>query len=131
MLAQRYHGARLRAFGTLGMLRDKPHLVADRQRFEAAIGDTVAVKIDLLTPRTQDEAAILFGEKPHNPTMIRHGVQFDIAAPSTNVVFEESASSVKGVADRDINILMRVVCRGITPDDNFVARHFEIDTDAE
>jgi hypothetical protein len=63
--------------------------------------------------------------------MVGQLVQFDIAAPPTNVIFEHPASGVESVADRDIGILIRVVRRGITPDDNLVPRNFQVDTDAE
>jgi hypothetical protein len=37
VIADRDHGARLRAFRALGMLRDKTHFVADRELIEPAI----------------------------------------------------------------------------------------------
>ena len=63
MLAERDHGARLRAFGALRLLRDKTHLVADGELVETAIRDAVAVEIDLAAVRGRDEAAILLGEQ--------------------------------------------------------------------
>jgi hypothetical protein len=48
MLAERNHGARLRAVGTLGMLCDKTDLIADRKLVKPAIRDAVAVEVDLV-----------------------------------------------------------------------------------
>ena len=48
MLAERNHGARLRTRGTLGVLRDKTDFIADRELVKPAVGDAVAVEIDLV-----------------------------------------------------------------------------------
>ncbi|SRR5271155_512216 len=127
MLAERDHRARLRTFGALGMLRDETHLVANGERFERAVHDTVAMEIDLAAIGTQNEAAILRGQEPRDPSMVGHRVQLDVAASQTNVIFQQPASCVEGVADRDIDILMRMVSLGIAPDDNLVSRNFEVD----
>jgi len=61
MLAESNHSACLRARRTLGMLRDKTHLIAQRELVEPAIRDAVTVEIDLVAVSAQDEAAILLG----------------------------------------------------------------------
>jgi len=43
------------------MLRDKTHLIAQRELVEPAIRDAVTVEIDLVAVSAQDEAAILLG----------------------------------------------------------------------
>ena len=58
-------------------------------------------------------------------------MQLGVAAPSANVVFEQPAGGVESVADRDIDILMRVVRCGIASDDDLAPSNFEVDTDAE
>jgi hypothetical protein len=129
MLAERHHGARLRAFRTFGMLRHEAHLVADRELVEPTIGNAVAVKIDLVAVRAQDEAAILPGQEPRDPPVVGHRVQFDIPARLASAVFEQPAGRVKGVADRDIDILMRLVCRGIMADDDLASRDLQVDAE--
>jgi len=44
VLAERNDGARLRALGALGILRDKTHFIAYGELFEPAIRDAVAVE---------------------------------------------------------------------------------------
>jgi hypothetical protein len=58
-------------------------------------------------------------------------VQLDIPASLANVVFEQPAGRVEGVADRDINVLVRMVRRGIAADDDLAAGNFQVDADAE
>ena len=60
--------------------------------------------------------------------MIGHRMQFDVTAPLTNVIFEQPAGGIESVADRDVDILVRMMRRGIAPDDDLVSRNFEIDT---
>ena len=74
MLAESYHGARLRALGTFGMLCDETHLIAERELVEPTIRDAVTMKIDLVAVGAQDEAAILLGEKACDPTVVGHRV---------------------------------------------------------
>ena len=72
MLAERDNGARLCAFGALGMLCNKTHFIADRELVEPAIGDAVAVEVDLVAVDAQNKAAILLGEEPRNPAVVGH-----------------------------------------------------------
>jgi len=74
------------------------------------------------------KAAILLRKEPRDPPMIGHRMQFDVTAPLTNVIFEQPAGGIESVADRDVDILVRVMSRWITPDDDLVSRNFEIDT---
>jgi hypothetical protein len=131
MLANGDDRARLRAFSALGMLRDEPHLVTDRERLKPATHDAVAVEIDLLTRGTCDQSAILPREEPRDPPVVGHRMQFGVSASPTNVVFKQPAGSVESVADCDIDILMRVVRRGIAPDDNLVPGYFQVDSDPD
>jgi hypothetical protein len=128
MLAERDHRARLRAFGALGMLRNKTHLVTDGQLFKPAVHNAVSMEVDLIALSAEDEAAILLRKEPRDPPMVGHRMQFDVTPPLTNMVFEQPARGVKSVVDRDVDILVRVMRRGIAPDDDLVSRNFEIDT---
>jgi hypothetical protein len=105
MLAERDHGARLRAFGTFGMLRDKTHFIADRELVEPAIRDAVAVEIDLVAVGALDKAAILLGEEPRDPPMVGHYMQLDVPASLANVIFEQPAGGDERIADRDKDVL--------------------------
>jgi hypothetical protein len=126
MLAERDYGARLRAFRAFGMLRDKTHFIADRELVEPAIRDAVPVEIDLVAVGALDEAAILLGEKPRDPPVVGHRMQLDVPTSLANVVFEQPAGRVESVADRDMDVLMRVVRRGITADGNLAAGDHQV-----
>jgi len=131
MLAEGNHGARLRARGTLGMLRDKAHPIAHRELIEPAIRDAVTVEIDLIAFGAQDETTILRGEKTRDPTVVGHRVQLHLAAPLANMIFEQPAGGIESVADGDVDILMRMVCRWIAADGDLAARNFKVDADPE
>ena len=131
MLAERDYCARLRAFCALGMSRDETYLIANRELFERSVHDAVAMEIDLAAVGAQNEAAILRGQEPRDPSVVGHRVQLDVAPPLANVIFEHPASCVESVVDRDIDILMRMVRLGIAPDHDLVPWHFEIDPDPE
>jgi len=103
----------------------------NRELFERAVHDAVAMEIDLAAIGAQNEAAILRGQEPRDSSVVGHRVQLDVAASPANVIFEQPASCVERVADRDIDILMRMVRLGIAPDYDLAPRNFEIDTHPE
>ena len=113
MLAEWDHGTRLWTLDGFGILRDKTDLIAEREIVELAICDAVAVELEFIAVGAQDEAAILLGEEPRDPSMVGHRVQLDISPSLANVVFEQPAGCVEGVADRHVDVLMGMVCRGI------------------
>ena len=131
MLAEWDHGTRLWTLDGFGILRDKTDLIAEREIVELAICDAVAVEIEFIAVGAQDEAAILLGEEPRDPSMVGHRVQLDISPSLANVVFEQPAGCVEGVADRHVDVLMRVVCRGIAADDDVAAGNLKVDADPE
>ena len=131
MFAERYDRARLRTVSTLRMLRDETDLVADRELVEAAIRDAVAMEIDFVAVSTCNEAAIPIGKETRDLSVIGHRVQLDIAAPPANVIFEQPASCVERVADRDMDILMRMVRLGVAPDHHLAPGYFEINPHPE
>ena len=73
----------------------------------------------------------MLGQQPRDPPVVGHRMQLDVAASQANVIFEESAGGVESVANRDMDILMRMVRYRIAPDDNLFPRNFEVDTDAK
>lgn len=131
MFADRNDRARLRTFSTLRMLRNKTDLIANGELVEAAIRDTIAMKVDFVVVGTCDKSAIPIGEESHDPPVVGHRVQLDVAASLANVIFEQPASCVERVADRDIDILMRMVRLGIAPDNDLAPRNFKVDTDTK
>src|SRR5271166_4565934 len=131
MLAERNHGARLRALSTLGMPRDKTHFIAHRELVEPTVRNAVAVEIDLVAVGAQDETAILLGEKACDPTVVRHRVLLHLASPLANMIFEQPAGGIESVADRDVDVLMRMVFRGIAADGDLAAGNFKVDADPE
>jgi hypothetical protein len=131
MLAERNHGARLQTLGALGVLGDKTDFIADCELVELAVGDAVAVEVDLVAVGAQDKAAILLGEEPHDPPVVGHRVPLDIPTSLADVIFEQPAGRIESIADSDVDILMRMVCRGIASDDDLAAGNFQVDADAE
>jgi hypothetical protein len=87
------------------------------------------VKIDLVAIGAQNEAAI--GQQPLDLPMVRHRVQFDVAAALAGMVFEQAPRGVERVADRDMYVLMGMVRLGVAADDNLSARHLQLDAHAE
>jgi hypothetical protein len=63
--------------------------------------------------------------------VIGHGVHLDIPASLANVILEQPAGSIESIADRDIDILMRMVRRGITANDDLVTGDVQVDTNLE
>ena len=63
--------------------------------------------------------------------MVGHRVQLNLTAPLANMIFEQSAGGIESVADRYVDILMRMVCRGIAADGDLATRNFKIDPDPE
>jgi hypothetical protein len=47
------------------------------------------------------------------------------------MIFEQPAGGIESVADRDVDVLMRMVCRGIAADGDLAARNFKVDADPE
>jgi hypothetical protein len=54
-------------------------------------------------------------------------VHLDIPASLANVILEQPAGSIESIADRDIDILMRMVRRGITANDDLVTGYVQVD----
>jgi len=128
---ERDHAARLRAFSALGILRDEPHLVANRKRVKCAVGNAMAMEIDVVPVRTEDEAAILVWQEPDDPPMVGRCVQLYITPPLANMIFQQAPSSVETVVNGDVGILMRMVRHGIAPDDDLASGNPKIDAHPE
>ena len=54
---------------------------ANRELFERSVHDAVAMEIDLAAVGAQNEAAILRGQEPRDPSVVGHRVQLDVARP--------------------------------------------------
>jgi hypothetical protein len=131
MFAQQNDSTRLQAFGALGMLRDKTHLVANGQLVEVAIRNTVSMEINLAAVRTRDKAAISPGQKPRDTFVVGNDVPLYVSAPFASMIFEQPTRRVKSVADRDMGILMCVVGPGIAAHDDLSSRNLEVDAHLE
>jgi hypothetical protein len=82
------------------------------------------MEVDFAAVGACNEAAIPIGEEPGDPSVVGHRVQLDVAASLPNVIFEQPASCVECVTDRDIDVLMGVVRLGIAPDNDLISRNF-------
>ena len=127
VFAEMNDGTRLRTLGTLGVLRNKTDFIAHRKLVKPAVCDAVAVEVDLITVGADDEAAILLGKETRDPPVVGHRVHLDIPASLANVLFEQPAGRVEGVADRDIDVLVRMVRRGIAADDDLAPGDLQVD----
>jgi hypothetical protein len=58
-------------------------------------------------------------------------VHLNIPASLANVILEQPAGSIESIANRDIDILMRMVRRGITADNDLVTGDIQLDADLE
>jgi hypothetical protein len=47
------------------------------------------------------------------------------------MIFEQPAGGIESVADRNVDVLMGMVCRGIAADGDLAARDFKVDADLE
>jgi hypothetical protein len=83
VLAERHHGAGLRTFRAFPFLRHKAHLGADLQSVEAAIGDAVAVEVDLARIGG-DKAAIAVGQQARDAAVIRDAMRLRLAASNAS-----------------------------------------------
>jgi len=57
-------------------------------------------------------------------------VGFDVSTLATSRIFQSTVKSIEGVADRDIDVLVRLAGRRRPIYDDVATRHLEIDTDA-
>lgn len=131
MLADRDDGARLHAFGALGIARDKAHLIADLELVESAVCDAVAVEINLAGLGAQNEPVVFLREKPADAPVIGHRVHFDLAPTNARVVFELAPGGIEGVVNGDVNVLMVAPRLRVAPDYDFATGNRDIDPDAE
>ena len=79
MLADDGHGARLRAVFSFAFMQCEAHLHAGLQQVEFAIGDAIAMEIDLLPVASRTDETILRKEPLNGPVSGR-SMLFDVAA---------------------------------------------------
>ena len=113
------------------MLGDEADLVADIEAFEVAARNAVAMEVDLVAVGGKDEAAVAVGQQPRDPAVVGNGVQLDLAAPRSRMILEQPPRRVERVADRDMDILMRVPRRRVATDDDLPAGDRQVDAHAE
>src|SRR5262249_19662378 len=78
-----------------------------------------------------DEAAILLGQEARDPSVVGHRMELHFAASLAPMILEQPASGIEGVADRDIDVLMRMVCGRIAADGDLAAGNLEVNPDPE
>ena len=69
MLADGNDGARLGPLLAFSRMEGEPDLFADRQLLEAAIGNGIAMEVDLRAIGRVDEAVVLFGDETGDAAM--------------------------------------------------------------
>jgi hypothetical protein len=83
------------------MLRDEPHLVADRELIECPADDTIAVEIDFTAVGGRNEPVVLLREQPDYATVIGQAMQLDFTPMNTGVILDLAAGGIEGVANGD------------------------------
>jgi hypothetical protein len=89
------------------------------------------VEIDLVAVGAEDKAAILFREEARDFSVVGNHMQLDVSARLASVVFKQSAGRVKSVADRDVDILVRMVRCRIPAYRDFAAGDSQVDANPE
>jgi hypothetical protein len=77
-----------------------------------------------------DPSPYEFSGAAESATLVEIG-NVSIAPAVADVVFELTADRVKRVANRDMGVLMRVVCTGVVPDNNLRTGNTQVDTNLE
>jgi hypothetical protein len=97
---------------------------------ETAVQQAVAVEIDQLAVERLDHAVILLGVELGDPPLLRGFVGLDRAALLAAVFLEAPACGVEGVADRHVDVLVRVALVVVPAGHgDFAVGHREIDAD--
>jgi hypothetical protein len=109
----------------------EPDFVADLERIEITVDDTVAVKINIGAVRSLDTTAVLPGRHFTDFPMRRHFMSLDLAPLFPGMVLQFPADRVKGIAQRDVGIFMGMMFFGPTLHHQFTARHGYIDPDVK
>ncbi len=94
----------------------KTDFLAFVQVVEMAIGNAVAVKVDLVAIAARDEAVIFFGMKRCDYAVGRYLVFLDVTFPLPDDVLQLPASGLERIADRHVNVLVRSSGGGFAAD---------------
>jgi len=127
VLTQRDHRTRLQHLHAFRMLGNDPHCCADRETIKAAVNDTVAVEINILTGCGQNEPAVTLCDEPDDPAVIGNRVLFDRTAAVAGMFFEQSAGCVEAIANRNMCVLMGMIGAWIASEDDLAARNANFD----
>src|SRR3990170_8322264 len=125
MLADRGHGACLRALDAFILCNHEPDFVADLKLVEVTVNHAVFVEIDLLAVRGLGKPIIL--KELRDLAMTGRGMDFYRPAHAPRMVFQLSTRRIEGIANGDINVLMRMVERARMPDEDILPRHTDVD----
>lgn len=123
MLPDNMHGARLRA--KLARFFDETNFPADLKITEACLDHAVLVKIHESPVRRFDPAVV--GIKLGDAPMRHDGVCLHGATPAARMVFKPAPHRVERVANRHMNVLVRVMLRRLAAHDDFISRHLHVD----
>ena len=107
MLALEVYGTGLRT--VLAHFLHEVHTLAGDQLVEVIFDDAVAVEIDFMAVGAGDDAVVLLGNNVHDDAVRQRLMRLDLAALLADIVFELAARIVKRVANRNIDVFMRLV----------------------
>jgi hypothetical protein len=129
MLSDKNDGACLRPLIALRRMQREADFVAHLQFFEPAIGDRIAVEVDLHAIAGVDEAVVCLGNEAGDPAMRWNLVRLHVAPPTPAVVLELAPNGVEAIPDGDLDVFVGMVLRRIALHNDLLARDLEIDPD--
>src|SRR3546814_19797702 len=89
------------------------------------------MEIDLAPVRRLKEAVVLKTIEPGDLAVRRHLVALHAARALTRMVLEAAACRIEGIAQSDVDVLMRLVTAGVAVDHYLLAWNADFDNDVE
>ena len=130
MFADEADRGRLPAFLALALGELQADLAARLDGSEIALDHAVAMEVDLaFRGLNEAEAALVVGHA--HGAVPRHLVRLHLAAALAHAVFELAHRSIEGVADADLDVLVRVVARSGMRHRQLPAGRVDLDPDPE
>src|SRR3546814_2417300 len=105
----------------LALGNDVAHRLAFDQLVEVGIDEAVCMEIDLAPVRRLNEAVVLKTIEPGDLAVRRHLVALHAARALTRMVLEAAACRIEGIAQSDVDVLMRLVAAGVAVDHYLLA----------
>src|SRR3546814_4142168 len=87
------------------------------------------MEIDLAPVRRLNEAVVLKTIEPGDLAVRRHLVALHAARALTRMVLEAAACRIEGIAQSDVDVLMRLVAAGVAVDHYLLAWNADFDRD--